>query len=214
MIFGKLIGVQIGDMDGFRYIDFIVPALILMSVIANSYANVVSSFYSSKFQHNIEELLIAPLPNFIAFGAATPPAPVGVLFPTLFGATCEAHTDAAFGLLGIGLAWEEGIELNVLGLAAGLDRCRAVRAVEAEDVALVRDLELLAQLDQIARKVEIKRAAHVGHAEGHAEFAGILTRGGDSVVDRDHLRHVLVQGRRGADAHLLGNGEQGVAVHR
>jgi ABC-2 type transport system permease protein len=65
IIFGKLIGSQIGDMEGFRYIDFIVPGLILMSVIANSYANVVSSFYSSKFQHNIEELLIAPLPNVI-----------------------------------------------------------------------------------------------------------------------------------------------------
>ena len=65
VIFGKLIGAQIGDMEGFRYIDFIVPGLILMSVISNSYANVVSSFYSSKFQHNIEELLIAPIPNFI-----------------------------------------------------------------------------------------------------------------------------------------------------
>jgi ABC-2 type transport system permease protein len=65
VIFGKLIGSQIGEMEGFRYIDFIVPGLILMSVISNSYANVVSSFYSSKFQHNIEELLIAPLPNFI-----------------------------------------------------------------------------------------------------------------------------------------------------
>ena len=65
VIFGKLIGSQIGDMEGFRYVDFIVPGLILMSVISNSYANVVSSFYSSKFQHNIEELLIAPLPNFI-----------------------------------------------------------------------------------------------------------------------------------------------------
>ena len=65
VIFGKLIGAQIGDMDGFRYIDFIVPGLILMSVISNSYANVVASFYNSKFQHNIEELLIAPIPNFI-----------------------------------------------------------------------------------------------------------------------------------------------------
>jgi len=65
VIFGKLIGAQIGDMDGFRYIDFIVPGLILMSVISNSYANVVASFYSSKFQHNIEELLIAPIPNFV-----------------------------------------------------------------------------------------------------------------------------------------------------
>lgn len=65
VIFGKLIGSQIGDMEGFRYIDFIVPGLILMSVISNSYSNVVSSFYSSKFQHNVEELLIAPIPNFV-----------------------------------------------------------------------------------------------------------------------------------------------------
>jgi ABC-2 type transport system permease protein len=65
IIFGKLIGSQIGDIEGYRYIDFIVPGLILMAVISNSYANVVSSFYSSKFQRNIEELLIAPLPNVI-----------------------------------------------------------------------------------------------------------------------------------------------------
>ena len=65
IIFGKLIGDQIGEMDGYRYIDFIVPGLILMSVISNSYANVVSSFYSSKFQRHIEELLISPVPNAV-----------------------------------------------------------------------------------------------------------------------------------------------------
>ena len=68
IIFGTLIGAQIGEMDGVRYIDFIVPGLILMAVIANSYANVVSSFYSSKFQHHVEELLIAPVPNWIILG--------------------------------------------------------------------------------------------------------------------------------------------------
>lgn len=65
VIFGTLIGDRIGEMDGFSYIDFIVPGLILMSVISHSYANVVSSFYSSKFQRHIEELLIAPVPNWI-----------------------------------------------------------------------------------------------------------------------------------------------------
>ncbi|MES9886817.1 MAG: ABC transporter permease, partial [Candidatus Sedimenticola sp. 6PFRAG1] len=53
VIFGTLIGDRIGEMDGFRYIDFIVPGLILMAVITNSYANVVSSFYSSKFQKHV-----------------------------------------------------------------------------------------------------------------------------------------------------------------
>lgn len=65
IIFGNLIGSQIGAMDGFRYMDYIVPGLIMMAVITNSYANVVSSFYGSKFQHNIEEMLVAPLPNYL-----------------------------------------------------------------------------------------------------------------------------------------------------
>lgn len=65
IIFGKLIGEQIGDMDGVSYMDYIVPGLILMSVITNSYANVVSSVYSSKFQRHIEELLISPMPNWM-----------------------------------------------------------------------------------------------------------------------------------------------------
>lgn len=65
IIFGNLIGAQIGDMGGFRYMDYIVPGLIMMAVITNSYANVVSSFYGSKFQHNIEEMLVAPIPNYL-----------------------------------------------------------------------------------------------------------------------------------------------------
>lgn len=65
VIFGNLIGERIGQMDGYAYIDYIVPGLILLAVISNSYANVVSSFYSSKFQKNIEEMLISPVPNYI-----------------------------------------------------------------------------------------------------------------------------------------------------
>jgi len=65
VIFGRLIGPQIGQMQGFDYMDYIVPGLIMMAVITNSYANVVSSFYGSKFQHNIEELLVSPVPNYI-----------------------------------------------------------------------------------------------------------------------------------------------------
>jgi ABC-2 type transport system permease protein len=65
VIFGSLIGKRIGEMGGFSYMEFIVPGLIMMSVITNSYANVSSSFFSAKFQRNIEELLIAPVPNWI-----------------------------------------------------------------------------------------------------------------------------------------------------
>ncbi len=65
VIFGNLIGSRIGDMDGFSYMSFIVPGLIMMSVITNSYSNVASSFFSAKFQRNVEELLVAPVPNYV-----------------------------------------------------------------------------------------------------------------------------------------------------
>ncbi|ACZ77980.1 MULTISPECIES: ABC transporter permease [Dickeya] len=65
IIFGNLIGNRIGEMNGFSYMQFIVPGLIMMSVITNAYANVASSFFSAKFQRNIEELLVAPVPTHI-----------------------------------------------------------------------------------------------------------------------------------------------------
>ncbi|MCG2579478.1 MAG: ABC transporter permease [Marinobacter sp.] len=65
IIFGNLIGSRIGEMGGFDYMSFIVPGLIMMAVITSSYANVVSSFFSMKFQRSIEELLVSPVPNWI-----------------------------------------------------------------------------------------------------------------------------------------------------
>lgn len=65
VIFGNLIGRQINPIGNFSYIEYIVPGLIMMSVITNSYANVVSSFFSAKFQKHIEELLVAPVPNWV-----------------------------------------------------------------------------------------------------------------------------------------------------
>ncbi|MDA0148639.1 ABC transporter permease [Vibrio sp. LaRot3] len=65
IIFGSLIGSRIGEMGGFSYMEYIVPGLIMMSVITNSYSNVASSFFSAKFQRNIEELLVAPVPNYV-----------------------------------------------------------------------------------------------------------------------------------------------------
>jgi ABC-2 type transport system permease protein len=65
VIFGNLIGSRIGSMEGYSYMEFITPGLIMMSVITSSYANVVSSFFSMKFQRSIEEILIAPVPYYI-----------------------------------------------------------------------------------------------------------------------------------------------------
>ncbi|MGM0952471.1 MAG: ABC transporter permease [Pseudomonadota bacterium] len=64
IIFGNLIGSRIGEMGGYDYMQFIVPGLIMMAVITNSYGNVVSSFFSMKFQRSIEELLVSPVPNW------------------------------------------------------------------------------------------------------------------------------------------------------
>lgn len=61
IIFGSIVGERIGEMGGRPYMEFIVPGLIMMSVITNSYSNVASSFFSAKFQRNIEEMLVAPV---------------------------------------------------------------------------------------------------------------------------------------------------------
>lgn len=69
VIFGTLIGPRIGELGGYPYIDYIAPGLIMMAIINNSYANVVASFFGSKFQKNIEEMYVSPMsPNTILWG--------------------------------------------------------------------------------------------------------------------------------------------------
>jgi len=63
IIFGNLIGRRIGTMDGFDYMSYIAPGLIMMSVITNSYGNVVSSFFGAKFARHIEEMIVSPMSN-------------------------------------------------------------------------------------------------------------------------------------------------------
>jgi len=65
VIFGKLIGSRIGDMGGYTYIQFVAPGLIMMAVLTNAYSNVVSSFFSAKFQRSVEEVLVSPTPNYV-----------------------------------------------------------------------------------------------------------------------------------------------------
>ena len=65
IIFGSLIGRRVGQVGGYDYMQFIAPGLIMMTVITNSYANVVSSFFGAKFGKHIEELLVSPLPNWL-----------------------------------------------------------------------------------------------------------------------------------------------------
>ncbi len=65
VIFGSLIGSRIGEMGGFTYMQFVVPGLIMMAIVTNSYSNVVSSFYGSKFGRSVEELLVSPVSNVV-----------------------------------------------------------------------------------------------------------------------------------------------------
>jgi ABC-2 type transport system permease protein len=65
VIFGSLIGRRVGQVGGHGYMQFIAPGLIMMSVIQNSYGNVVSSFFGAKFGKHVEELLVSPLPNWL-----------------------------------------------------------------------------------------------------------------------------------------------------
>lgn len=71
LIFGRLIGGRVGQVEGIAYMDYLVPGVILMSVITNAYGNVVASFYSAKFQRNVEELLVAPVPNWVIVAGYT-----------------------------------------------------------------------------------------------------------------------------------------------
>jgi len=68
LIFGGLIGSRIGDMGGYNYMEFIVPGLVMMSVIQNSYGNISSSFFGAKFGRHIEELLVSPMPSWVILG--------------------------------------------------------------------------------------------------------------------------------------------------
>lgn len=65
IIFGSLIGSRIGPMEGYPYIQFIVPGIIMMAVITNSYSNVVSSFFGAKFGRYVEEMLVSSMPNYV-----------------------------------------------------------------------------------------------------------------------------------------------------
>ena len=97
IIFGNLIGSQLGDIHGVSYMDYIVPGVILMAVINNSYANVVSSFFSAKFQRHIEEMLVSPMPNYlIVLGFMAGGVARGMIVGVVVTAVAMFFTDLGF----------------------------------------------------------------------------------------------------------------------
>ncbi|MGE0384209.1 MAG: ABC transporter permease [Gammaproteobacteria bacterium] len=94
VIFGGLIGSRVGTMHGFPYIQYIAPGIIMMSVITNSYGNVVSSFFGSKFQKFVEEMLVAPIPNWVLLaGYVTGGVLRGVAVGVVVTAVARLFTD-------------------------------------------------------------------------------------------------------------------------
>ncbi|MBQ8706762.1 MAG: ABC transporter permease [Succinivibrionaceae bacterium] len=84
IIFGSLMGGRIGSMASLNYTDFMMPGLVMMSVVICSYTNVASSMYSARFQKYIEEVLVAPVPMWlIVLGFVTGGVIRGVLVGAL-----------------------------------------------------------------------------------------------------------------------------------
>lgn len=65
IVFGTFIGSQLQPVSGHTYMQFIVPGLLMMSLITSSYMNTVSTFYSAKWQRTIDELLVSPMPYWV-----------------------------------------------------------------------------------------------------------------------------------------------------
>lgn len=96
VIFGKMIGSQLAPIEGYSYMDYIVPGLIMMTIISNSYANVVSSFYGAKFSNYVEELLISPIPHSLILigyisGGVARGVTVGVMVTLVASFFTELH---------------------------------------------------------------------------------------------------------------------------
>ncbi|HVS13343.1 MAG TPA: ABC transporter permease [Thermoanaerobaculia bacterium] len=111
IIFGPILGNRIGTMEGFTYLQYVTPGLIMMAVITNSYTNVVSSFFGAKFQHHVEEMLVSPMPSWaILFGYAA-----GGVFRGLLVGAMVAVVSLGFADLRVAHPW---ITLSVATLTA------------------------------------------------------------------------------------------------
>jgi len=134
IIFGNLIGSQLKDVKGHSYIDYIIPGMIMMSIITNSYANVVSSFYSSKFQKHIEEMLVSPMPNYIIiWGFLSGGIARGLTVGIAVTVTATFFTDLQFQ--NIGLLLLVALLTCILFSLAGL--INAIFANSFDDISLI-----------------------------------------------------------------------------
>ena len=123
VIFGRLIGSQLRHIEGYTYMQYIVPGLIMMSVITNAYINASSSFYGAKFQRSIEELLVSPTPNVIILlgyisGSVARALIVGVLVTTI--ALLFTHLGIHHAVLMLGVVIMTSVFFATAGVINGV----------------------------------------------------------------------------------------------
>lgn len=134
LVFGSALGGRVREIDGIPYVMFIVPGLIMLSVIQNAFLNTTSSMFIMKVQGTIVDLLVAPLATadiLLAFllGAIIRGALVGAIVWLVAGIFTGFHiasilwtltfivlVGATFGLLGLVVAiWSDKFEqLNII----------------------------------------------------------------------------------------------------
>jgi len=134
VIFGNLIGRRIGSMEGFDYMQYIAPGLIMMSVITNSYGNVVSSFFGAKFSRHIEEMLVSPMSNAsIIIGHIAGGLLRGLLVGTLVTliALFFTHLEVAHPIITISVVLLSSIVFSLAGFI------NALLAKKFDDISIV-----------------------------------------------------------------------------
>ena len=134
IIFGNLIGRRIGSMDGFDYMQYIAPGLIMMSVITNSYGNVVSSFFGAKFARHIEEMIVSPMSNVtIVLGHVAGGVVRGLLVGALVTVVALAFTslDMAHPFITVSVILLSSIVFSLAGFI------NAVFAKKFDDISIV-----------------------------------------------------------------------------
>ncbi len=104
LIFGTVIGNELGPIKDIPYVTFIAPGLIMLSVITNTYANVSTSFFGAKFSRSIEEMLVSPMPNWLivagySVGGITRGIVVGTLVFLIASLFSGIHVYAPFTML-------------------------------------------------------------------------------------------------------------------
>jgi ABC-2 type transport system permease protein len=123
LIFGHVLEDHVKVFDSVGYTSFLIPGLVMMSVLQNAFANSSSSLIQSKITGNLVFLLVAPLSHWAWYASYVGASVVrgltvgtGVLAVTLWFAPLQASEPwwiVSFALLGAGM-------LGALGLIAGL----------------------------------------------------------------------------------------------